>query len=153
MIQIFFFFLLLLKIESLRMHGLVMVPRIAKQDLWLKGIKISKGSTLFASPHMTMKDPNFYERPDDFIAERFTNEYKNQHSFVDANRNFLPAGLSRWNCPGIGITITMMSVLTSRLLKEFDFKVVGEFPKANISLVVLAPNYPVKLQWSSKHQK
>jgi len=140
------------------MHGLTMVPRIAKQDLWIKGFKISKGTTLFASPHMTMNDPLHYDQPDSFIANRFTNEYKEQQNIQqqkeisDPNRNFLPAGLSKWNCPGIGITISMISAFSFRLLKEFDFKV-EKFPKPEVSLVVLAPQFPLKVSWNKRQRE
>ena len=47
------------------------VPRHALSDMEIEGYHVPKGTTVLACLYDVMRDPKFFEEPDDFNPERF----------------------------------------------------------------------------------
>ena len=52
------------------------ISRTAKMILKLMDIKVLRGFGLYISPYLTHRDPRFFENPNDFIPERWTEEFE-----------------------------------------------------------------------------
>lgn len=60
--------------EALRLYPPAMAfGRRPKVTLELGGYRIRRGASIFLSPYVTQRNPHYFDRPDDFIPERWEN--------------------------------------------------------------------------------
>lgn len=63
--------------ESMRLHPPAWgFMREAIEDVTIGKWHIPKGNLVFLSPHVTHRDPRYFERPNEFIPERFAEGYE-----------------------------------------------------------------------------
>ncbi|XP_022137057.1 cytochrome P450 71A1-like [Momordica charantia] len=107
--------------ESLRLHPPLplLVPREAIGDVEIEGYYIPSKTRVFVNAWKIHRDPNIWERPNEFIPERFmTNsiDYKGQ------DFEFIPFGSGRRICPGMSFGIASFEYALANLLYWFDWK-------------------------------
>ncbi|KAL4634179.1 hypothetical protein ACB092_04G180200 [Castanea dentata] len=107
--------------ESLRLHPPVplSVPRETSQSLKFGGYDIPPKTRVFVNVWAIQRDPKLWDRPKEFIPERFTN---NPVDFIGQNFEFIPFGGGRRGCPGLTFGIAVVEYVLANLLCWFDWR-------------------------------
>lgn len=133
--------------ESLRLHSLVVIPRVAMRDLRYKGYQLRKGSIISISPYLNHRDPRVYENPHAFNPRRWTDP-----THLISSSRFIPGGAGTWGCIGMHLTITMLTTIWAILLRRFTFKFACPVPELPYQIMLLAPPKPIAVQYQAhKH--
>nr|AZZ84125.1 cytochrome P450 CYP427A1 [Laodelphax striatellus] len=115
------------------------------QDCQLGGLKVEAGSHIIIPILAMHKDADIYPEPEKFDPERFSEENKNdRHPYA-----YIPFGSGPRMCPGMRFAISLIKVVISLLLQDYeilppkneDFKPIN--PSA--SGILLVPDAPLKL--------
>lgn len=110
------------------------IQRRPIEDDVFNGITFKKSTRLLINIYGMHHDPKYWNAPEQFDPERFTEEEEQQRPpFV-----YLPFGGGPRRCIGSNFAIMVMQVVTSNLLKSFAFEV----PKGYIPVIV--PNITIK---------
>ncbi|CAN7078405.1 unnamed protein product [Brassica oleracea var. botrytis] len=106
--------------ETLRLYpaGPMLVPHASSVDCKVAGYKIPRGTWLFVNAWAIQRDPKVWDEPEAFKPERFdSEEWKTtQHG------HFLPFGIGRRACPGMGLTQIVLSSALGSLIQCFDWE-------------------------------
>lgn len=107
--------------ETMRLHPAAptLVAHFSKGDVQIQGYDIPKGSMVLVNTFATQRDPNVYERPDEFCPERFIEkniDVKGQHF------ELLPFGSGRRMCPGYSHALKVVEKTLANLLHGFIWK-------------------------------
>ena len=89
-------------------------PHKAVQDTVVGATKIGKGTIVMMSLYSLTRDPKIFERPEEFIPERFLIDGKFQSN---ANQMF-PFSGGRRSCPGDRFAINVLFLVICRLLQK-----------------------------------
>ncbi|CAI0411487.1 unnamed protein product, partial [Linum tenue] len=136
--------------ETLRMYppGALSLPRIASEDITIKGYHVPKGTQFFANFWKLHRDPNVWSDPNEYKPERFLTS--------NADFEYLPFGSGRRGCPGINFGMQATQLTLARLLQGFHWSTPGDKPvdmtedlgiilsKTNPLQVVLTPRLPAQ---------
>ena len=112
------------------------ISRTAKNDFNINGYKVRKGYGLLISPFLTHRDPRFFESPNDFIPERWTEEFeKNLPKCA-----YFPFGAGPRLCIGEAFANMEALVIISIITKKFEIELTPKNLEVEIqSHVTLAP--------------
>nr|AQS60682.1 cytochrome P450 CYPSF02 [Sogatella furcifera] len=111
----------------------------------LGGVKVEAGSHIVIPILALHMDGDIYPEPDDFVPERFSEENKNnRHPYA-----YIPFGSGPRMCPGMRFAISLIKVVTSLLLQDYEilppkneeFKPI----RPSASGVLFVPDSPLKL--------
>ncbi|XP_065874573.1 cytochrome P450 736A117-like [Euphorbia lathyris] len=110
--------------ETLRLHPPIplLVPRVATQDVKIKGFHIAAGTRVIINAYLIGRDPTLWDRAEEFLPGRFLNsgiDYKGQ------NFELIPFGSGRRICPGVQFAISNDELALAKLLHSFDWKLHG----------------------------
>jgi cytochrome P450 len=104
--------------ETLRLYPPAHLgSRIATSDLEFKGYHIPAGTRVLYSIYLTHRHPAFWDRPDDFIPERFAPENKGEHP--RPHYAYVPFGGGPRICIGMAFAQVEMRVVLARILQRF----------------------------------
>lgn len=103
--------------ESLRLYPPAWIlGRTALGDDEILGYKINKGDNIMIAPYQVHRDPNLWDKPNDFIPERFTAEaLKEMHKF-----KYFPFGGGPRFCIGNNFAIQEMQVILAMIGQHFE---------------------------------
>ncbi|GAB4831144.1 hypothetical protein Ancab_040230 [Ancistrocladus abbreviatus] len=106
--------------ESLRLYppGSLGFPHEAKEDCYVRGYYIPKGTVLIINMWKVYRDSRVWPEPDKFIPERFLTS----HETIDAEKyhfQCFPFGLGRRSCPGMPLAQQVIHLTVARLLQGF----------------------------------
>ncbi|EIN06276.1 cytochrome P450 [Punctularia strigosozonata HHB-11173 SS5] len=99
------------------------LPHASLSDEIYKGHIIPKGSTIYINVWGVYHDPELYDRPDEFIPERFLESEFGTKPGTDTS-DFKPDllfGAGRRVCPGIHLAQNTLMVNSMNLIWGFDF--------------------------------
>ncbi|XP_028765142.1 cytochrome P450 71A1-like [Neltuma alba] len=107
--------------ETLRLHPPVplLIPRATRSSVTLGGYHIPAKTSVFVNAWAIQRDPEFWERPEEFAPERFEND---QVDFRGQDFQFIPFGSGRRGCPGVSFGFASLEYLLANLLYWFDWK-------------------------------
>ncbi|WCJ36161.1 cytochrome P450 family 71 subfamily A polypeptide 26 [Euphorbia peplus] len=110
--------------ETLRLHPPVplLVPRVATQDVKIKGFNITAGTQVIINAYAIGRDPTLWDRVEEFLPERFLNS---STDFKGQNFELIPFGSGRRICPGIQFAMSCDEIALAKLLHKFDWKLHG----------------------------
>jgi sterol 14-demethylase len=105
--------------EALRLHPpLILVLRVAKEDVEVKGIRIATGKLVGASPAVSNRIPEDFPDPDAFVPAR----YLEPRAEDRANPwTWIPFGAGRHRCVGAPFAMMQLKAIFSVLLRQWDF--------------------------------
>ncbi|XVF54574.1 hypothetical protein PTKIN_Ptkin05aG0192100 [Pterospermum kingtungense] len=108
--------------RTLRLHPAVafVVRRGTSESIKLEGYDIPTNTTVFISIWGIQRDPNWWERPEDFFPERFENSTVD---FKCQDFHFIPFGCGRRDCPGMSFGVASVEYLLANLVYWFDWEV------------------------------
>jgi cytochrome P450 len=106
--------------ESLRLHPPLplLVPRMATQDVNVRGYNIKANTQVLVNAWLLGRDPKSYNNPEEYVPERFLN------SSMDYKGNdfeLLPFGAGRRGCPGIHFAIALEEIALANLVHIFNW--------------------------------
>ncbi|XP_054806342.1 phenylacetaldehyde oxime monooxygenase CYP71AN24-like [Prosopis cineraria] len=107
--------------ETLRLHppAPFMVPRETIRDGKLGGYDIPSKTLIFVNTWAIQRDPEIWEKPEEFIPERFENT---QIDFKGKDFEFIPFGSGKRICPGMAFGLASVEYELANLLYWFDWK-------------------------------
>ncbi|KAK4264415.1 hypothetical protein QN277_025594 [Acacia crassicarpa] len=112
--------------ETLRLHPpfAISVPRETTSGVTLGGYYVPPNTTVFFNLWGIQRDPEFWERPEEFIPERF--EHKKVDFVKGQDFEFAPFGIGRRGCPGATFGVASLEYVLANLLYWFDWKLPDE---------------------------
>ena len=115
--------------EALRLYPAapLSAPREAMEDCTVAGFHIPAGTRLLVNLWKLMRDPNVWEKPSEFVPERFLNE----HADFDVRGQdfeFIPFASGRRMCPGVTFALQILHLALARLLHGFELGTVSDKP-------------------------
>lgn len=118
--------------------------REAKQDCWINGIEIAKGTGVAIAVKAIHEDPTLWPEPQKFIPERFSPDKITNHHCC----SFLPFSEGPRGCIGRKLGLINLKLTLARLLQKLQFKISDktEVPMPTITQFTLVPKNPVYLR-------
>ncbi|XXG88901.1 hypothetical protein AAC387_Pa12g1039 [Persea americana] len=107
--------------ETLRLHPVapLLTPKESNAAVMLQGYFIPPKTRVIVNAWAIGRDPKSWERPEEFLPERFSNS---PVDFKGQDFQFIPFGAGRRACPGISFAIPTMELALASLLYFFDWK-------------------------------
>uniref|UniRef100_A0A2N9IVJ3 Cytochrome P450 n=1 Tax=Fagus sylvatica TaxID=28930 RepID=A0A2N9IVJ3_FAGSY len=107
--------------ESLRLHPPVplSVPRESSASVKIGGYYIPQKTRVFVNVWTIQRDPAVWDRPEEFLPERFKN---NLVDLKDQNFKFIAFGGGRKGCPGLTFGVALAEYVIANLLCWFDWR-------------------------------
>ncbi len=120
--------------EMMRLNPpLEMIPtRKLSKPLQMGPYLLPAGYGVMACPIMTQRHSEVYPNPDEFRPERFLGKRPNVFEYF-------PFGGGRRLCAGYAFANYQLRLVIGTAIKEYDFDVVGQAPKAKRYSVVVGP--------------
>ncbi|KAK6232264.1 hypothetical protein SCA6_002337 [Theobroma cacao] len=118
-------------VETLRLHPAgPLVVRESTEDCIIGGYQIPEGTRLFVYLWALSKDPKQWERPLEFVPERFLCEpwRQGKNQFLDVRGqhfSLLPFGNGRRSCPRASLALQVIPTVFGIIIQCFDWKVDG----------------------------
>jgi cytochrome P450 len=103
--------------EALRLYppAWAVSTRVALADDVVVGYRVPKGSSVFISPYVIHHDPRFWDEPDQFIPERFTEDkVEARHKYA-----YIPFGAGPRKCIGNTFALTETQLILATLLPRY----------------------------------
>ncbi|KAK3123615.1 hypothetical protein QOZ80_8AG0633600 [Eleusine coracana subsp. coracana] len=111
--------------EALRLHPVapILMPHQAVEDgIEIGGYVVPKGSTVIFNVWAIMRDPAAWERPDEFVPERWFLDRVAEMEFRGKDFEFIPFGSGRRLCPGLPMAERVVPFILASLLHAFEWK-------------------------------
>ncbi|GMI70070.1 cytochrome P450, family 71, subfamily A, polypeptide 22 [Hibiscus trionum] len=107
--------------ETLRLHppAPLLAPRRTSASVKLGGYHIPSDTTVLINGWAIHRDPECWEKPEEFIPERFENS---SIDFQGQDFHYIPFGFGRRACPGMTFGIASAEYVMANLLYWFDWK-------------------------------
>ena len=111
------------------------------------GCSAAAGSDIFICPYLLHRDPAHWERPDDFLPERFTPEATaGRHRFA-----YLPFSAGPRFCIGAGFAMAEMSMHLVMVARRFRLEYVGPVPAEAEFQINLRTRHPLRMRLVTRH--
>uniref|UniRef100_N1QT64 Cytochrome P450 76C2 n=1 Tax=Aegilops tauschii TaxID=37682 RepID=N1QT64_AEGTA len=110
--------------EVMRLHPVapLMLPHQAAEDgVEIGGYAVPRGATVIFNVWAIMRDPAAWERPDEFVPERFLDKSAGVE-FRGKDYEFLPFGSGRRLCPGLRRAGRVGPFVLASLLHAFEWR-------------------------------
>ena len=106
--------------EALRLHPpLILVLRVAKEDLDVEGFRIAKGKLVGASLAVSNRLPEDFPEPDAFVPARYFDPRNEDR----ANPwTWIPFGAGRHRCVGAPFAMMQLKAIFSVLVRGWEFE-------------------------------
>ncbi|KAL5212611.1 hypothetical protein ABZP36_023458 [Zizania latifolia] len=111
--------------ESMRLHPVapLLLPHLAVEDgVEIGGYAVPKGTTVIFNSWAIMRDPAAWERPDEFLPERFLGKTVSGLDLWGKDPKFIPLG-SGWRlCPELPMIKLVVPFTVASLLHAFEWR-------------------------------
>ena len=110
--------------ENLRLHppAALSIPRETSKSVEMGGYHIPAKAQVFVNAWAIQRDPSLWDRPEEFMPERFENS---SVDFKGQDFEFIPFGIGRRGCPGMAFGVASTEYVIVNLLYWFDWKLPG----------------------------
>jgi cytochrome P450 len=128
--------------ELLRLHPVAwIIPRQAKQDETIDGVRIKAGSTVLASPYVAHRIEEFWEQPTVFDPHRFApDRVQRRHRFA-----YLPFGAGPHQCLGSHFFTVEAQLIVATILSRYRPERHGSSPVIAQAAATLRPKRKVEV--------
>uniref|UniRef100_A0A7N0T5F4 Cytochrome P450 n=1 Tax=Kalanchoe fedtschenkoi TaxID=63787 RepID=A0A7N0T5F4_KALFE len=86
------------------------------------GFEIPADSSIMINLWAVNRDPVVWERPLEFLPERFANA---GHGYKGLDRKYFPFGMGKRICPGVRFAVSKVELVIASLLCWFDWELPG----------------------------
>ncbi len=128
--------------ESMRIYPPAwVIAREALEEDEVNGFPIPKGSQVYLLPFIVHRHPEFWEKPNVFDPERFSEtQSKGRHKFA-----FFPFGGGPRYCIGNNFAMMEMQVILAMLIHRFEFQPLSQLPPPLDPLLTLRPKDEIQV--------
>lgn len=106
--------------EALRLHPpLIILLRVAKEDVEVEGVHIAAGKMVAASPAVSNRISGSFPDADEFHPERYLDP---RHEDAENPWNWIPFGAGRHRCVGAAFAMMQLKAIFSVLLQDWEFE-------------------------------
>ncbi|VAH24276.1 unnamed protein product [Triticum turgidum subsp. durum] len=95
---------------------------MAKEGVEIGGYAVPNGSTVIFNAWAIMRDPAAWERPHEFVPERFLGKADQVVDFRGKAFEFIPFGSGRRLCPGVPMAERVVPFILASLLHAFEWR-------------------------------
>ncbi|KAJ9187746.1 hypothetical protein P3X46_003168 [Hevea brasiliensis] len=106
--------------ETVRFHASAMMPRQTSASVKLQGYDIPKKTRVFINTWAIQRDPKLWDRPEEFLPERFLNSSKDHNG--EHKQLLFSFGTGRRVCPGMSYAYAETEYALANLLYWFDWE-------------------------------
>ncbi|KAH0715575.1 hypothetical protein KY284_008480 [Solanum tuberosum] len=119
--------------ETFRLHPLapLIPPHYSIEECNVAGYDVPKGTMVFVNIWSLGRNPNYWDRPEEFIPERFL---ENDINIKGNNFTMLPFGSGRRRCPGYSFGIKLVGTALANLLHGFNWRLTCDIKPEEISM-------------------
>ncbi len=111
-------------LETMRLYpSAYILGREAIEETTLNGYRIPRGTTVFMSQWVVHRDPRFWDRPDDFVPERWA---EGERKFPE--RPYFPFGAGPRLCIGNHFALLESKLMLVAMLQKCQFELVNQQP-------------------------
>jgi cytochrome P450 len=123
--------------EALRLYpSAYFLPRETNSEDVLGGVRIPKGSQVFLSVRHIQRHPAYFERPDEFIGDRFQREIKHPFSFI-------PFGGGPRICIGAALAKMEATLVLQKLCARYEMRPASAAPPEIEGLITAHTKSPL----------
>lgn len=129
--------------ETLRLHPpAALIYRETSDGVKLGGYDIPPKVMVVINSWAIHRDPNLWDRPEEFVPERFEN---NPVDFKGLDFHYIPFGFGRRGCPGLTFGVFAVEYLMANLLYWFDWNQTEELDMDEVSGLTVHKKNPLLL--------
>lgn len=136
--------------EALRLYPPAwIISREPVEDVTLGSYTLKKGSTIFISPYLAHRNPDYFPDPERFIPERFAPGAEKQvptHAYI-------PFGGGPRICIGNNFAIMEARLILATILQRYQLRVVPGHKVEVVPLLTLCPANGMPMQISQRVQE
>ncbi|KAL3714738.1 hypothetical protein ACJRO7_006613 [Eucalyptus globulus] len=119
--------------EVMRLHppSVLLLPRETMDHFKLYGYDVDPKSRVLVNVWGIGRDPGLWERPEEFVPERFEEssiDYKGNHF------ELLPFGAGRRRCPGMSFAMATVELTLANVLHSFDWELPEGMTERDVSI-------------------
>jgi sterol 14-demethylase len=133
--------------ETLRLHPpLVLLLRVAKEEIELGGYTIAPGAMVGASPAVSNRIPEDFPDPDTFDPSRYLEP--RQEDLI--NRwTWIPFGAGKHRCVGSAFAMMQLKAIFSVILRDYEFEMAqpSESYRDDVSKMVIQLEQPCRVKY------
>ncbi|MBH5337777.1 cytochrome P450 [Streptomyces pactum] len=108
------------------------IPRQAKKDALIGSHTAPRGAMVMLNVAAIHRDPDVWERPDEFLPERFAGG-------TPGKGTYLPFGAGAHMCIGKGFAMMEMSLLVENVVRKFEISLRDAAGPDPVALITLRP--------------
>ncbi|KAF8750192.1 hypothetical protein HU200_012445 [Digitaria exilis] len=111
--------------EAMRLRPVtpVLIPHQATEDgINIGGYDVPKGSVVIFNAWAIMRDPAAWEKPEEFMPERFLTGRAAEVDFKGKDYEFIPFGSGRRQCPGLPLAECVVPHVLASLLHALEWR-------------------------------
>ncbi|CAL5001704.1 unnamed protein product [Urochloa decumbens] len=124
--------------EAMRLHPVapILLPHQAVEDgVEIGGYAVPKGTTVIFNAWAIMRDPAAWERPDEFLPEKFLDGAAAKVvDFRGKDYEFIPFGSGRRMCPGVPMAERVVPLILASLLHAFEWRLPDGLPAEKLDV-------------------
>lgn len=129
--------------EALRLYPPAWaLPRETNQDTEIGGYPIRKGSLLFGVPFLIQRDARYFDRPEEFLPERFANNAEKHLP----RHVYLPFGGGPRFCVGNTFALLAMQITLATIHQHFRLELMADPPILPDPLLTLRPQHGIHMR-------
>ncbi|XP_050235828.1 cytochrome P450 71A1-like [Mercurialis annua] len=107
--------------ENIRYHGAALMPRQTSGGVNFQGYDIPANTRVLINAWAIQRDPNLWDRPQEFLPERFLNCSDDSENAEHRHLMF-SFGFGRRACPGMSFAYAEIEYVMANLLYWFDWE-------------------------------
>lgn len=131
--------------ETMRLYPVIYnQPRVCVADDILGTEKIAKGQVVILSVYGIHRNPQYWDKPDDFNPHRFSGNWP--------RKAFVPFGKGKHTCLGNNFSIQEMLLVLAMIGKKFELHPASDEKVHPDGQLVLVPDRPIVLKLSKRGQ-
>jgi sterol 14-demethylase len=133
--------------ETLRLHPpLILLLRVAKEDLTVGGCSIRAGQMVGASPWVSNRIAESFADPDRFDLDRYVEPRTED---LDNPWNWIPFGAGRHRCVGAAFAMMQLKAIFAVLLRDWELELAQppETYRPDMSKMVIQLQQPVRVRY------
>ncbi|MEM6812641.1 MAG: cytochrome P450 [Pseudomonadota bacterium] len=137
--------------ETMRLTPpITVIPKQANENVQVdEDYIIREGETVIISPHVTGRDPRFYQRPEEFLPDIHFEREAELSRHRDA---FIPYGIGPRKCPGRGMAEQQLSIILSKVCANFEFKKTTQADPVPQATFIMLPDRSCKISVQPRAQ-
>jgi sterol 14-demethylase len=137
--------------ETLRLHPpLILLLRVAKEEIELAGHAVPAGTMVGATPKVSNRIPEDFPDPDRFDPGRYLDARQEDL----ANRwTWIPFGAGRHRCVGNAFAMMQLKAIFSVLLRDYEFEAAQPVDtyRDDCSKMVIQLEQPCRVRYRRRH--